>query len=1117
MKKITLFLGLMLMAFSYQANAQITVGSGTGTQSNVPIVSCFGYTYSQQLYPQAEINSVGNITSVAFYVSSVPATNDESTDWTISMGHSTKTEFADTADWEEASSLTEVYTGTVTYPEAGNWMTITFDTPFAYNNTDNLIVAIDENQTGWDCTINWQKTDTAENRSIYYRSDSTNPDPASPPTATGVGAYYANTVFGGLTASLPPNCDAALTTPVDGEMNADLNAGLAWSAATGSPDGYKVTLGTSTGANDIANAVDVGADLTYAVTLIAGTTYFATIVPYNANGDSTGCTEVSFTTVDIPECPVVTGTPDAACGNFDSNLSWTAITGADSYTVSVGTSAGATDIADSVDVGSVLTYDFVSTIATTYYYTVNAVNSAGTSSGCTEGSFTSFSTGCYCDSIPSSNDNDGIGNLQVGTTDFVSGGDITYEDFTGTPIDLGQGVNANVVITFMTNYTYGTNIWIDFNDNFTFDDSELLYTGESPDSNTGTDILDASFLMPTTATLGNHRMRIVTDDTNSNATNPCNSSTYGVTMDVDVNIIAVSCTAPVATATLVTDCANAQFSVDVDVTDLGSGTPAIFDGTTTTPITAVGLITVGPFADGTAVSLVIEHGSDTVCDLSLGSFTNTCPPSNNDCSSSLPIVASEDGTCNESVSGTTNNASISSDSCSTSGRDVWYSFTSTVDGDYIIGATETFDSSFSSTYVTAYEGDCGSLTQIGNSTSCFNTADLIISTVAGNVYSINVRSSSSTGYVDFDLCVYPAPLPPANDTCVDALPILDSTDGTCNESVSGTTSGAAISSDSCSTSGRDVWYSFTSPTDGDYVVGVTETFESSSFISTYVTAYEGDCGSLTQIGNSTSCFNTANLIISTVAGNVYSINVRSSSSTGYVDFDLCVFPAPLPPANDACVDATFIAGFNNGDMQDAFGATNNDGFITGCGSANDGVWYTFEVAIAGTINVDVTAVVGWDPEITVLSGGCGTFTCVDNADGGGSDGDESVSFVAEADTQYWVNVGHYSGTTDNAEGPFAIDISSPDTAVLATSLDVEDFNRVSLFSYYPNPVNNTLTLNAQQAINNVSIFNMLGQEVIKSAPNAVSKAIDMSNLQSGAYFVKVTVGTTVETVRVIKN
>jgi len=45
---------------------------------------------------------------------------------------------------------------------------------------------------------------------------------------------------------------------------------------------------------------------------------------------------------------------------------------------------------------------------------------------------------------------------------------------------------------------------------------------------------------------------------------------------------------------------------------------------------------------------------------------------------------------------------------------------------------------------------------------------------------------------------------------------------------------------------------------------------------------------------------------------------------------------------------------------------------------------------------------------------------------------------------------------------------------------------------------------------------MLGQEVLRSTPNNVDSTVDMSKLQTGAYFVKVTINDRTETVRVIK-
>ncbi len=72
------------------------------------------------------------------------------------------------------------------------------------------------------------------------------------------------------------------------------------------------------------------------------------------------------------------------------------------------------------------------------------------------------------------------------------------------------------------------------------------------------------------------------------------------------------------------------------------------------------------------------------------------------------------------------------------------------------------------------------------------------------------------------------------------------------------------------------------------------------------------------------------------------------------------------------------------------------------------------------------------------------------------------------------------------------------------------------FTYYPNPVNDKLSLNAQSNIQNVTVYNMLGQEVINASPNALDTQVDMANLNSGAYFVKVTIDNATKTIRVIK-
>lgn len=110
--------------------------------------------------------------------------------------------------------------------------------------------------------------------------------------------FYIDNFTATQVAANPPNCDAVLTSvttdfPIDGT--------LTWSAATGGPTGYRISIGSTMGGTDIANNVDLGATTSYTPTgLMYSTTYFTTITPYNANGGATGCIEQMFATVNPP-------------------------------------------------------------------------------------------------------------------------------------------------------------------------------------------------------------------------------------------------------------------------------------------------------------------------------------------------------------------------------------------------------------------------------------------------------------------------------------------------------------------------------------------------------------------------------------------------------------------------------------------------------------------------------------------------------------------------------------------------------------------------------------------------------------------------------------------------
>ena len=108
----------------------------------------------------------------------------------------------------------------------------------------------------------------------------------------------------------------------------------------------------------------------------------------------------------------------------------------------------------------------------------------------------------------------------------------------------------------------------------------------------------------------------------------------------------------------------------------------------------------------------------------------------------------------------------------------------------------------------------------------------------------------------------------------------------------------------------------------------------------------------------------------------------------------------------------------------------------------------------------------------------------------------------------------YGESTNSAED---VDFFVDNFSITSTSLGLEDVNTTSNFTYFPNPVNNVLSIKAQASIDSITVYNMLGQTVVRSTPNTTTTAVDMSGLQTGAYFVQVAINNSIETVRVIKN
>ena len=85
-----------------------------------------------------------------------------------------------------------------------------------------------------------------------------------------------------------------------------------------------------------------------------------------------------------------------------------------------------------------------------------------------------------------------------------------------------------------------------------------------------------------------------------------------------------------------------------------------------------------------------------------------------------------------------------------------------------------------------------------------------------------------------------------------------------------------------------------------------------------------------------------------------------------------------------------------------------------------------------------------------------------------------------------------------------------------TTAGLDDLSS-NLFTYFPNPVNNQLSIRAQKNVDEITVYNMIGQVVLRQTPNSLETMVDMAEIQTGAYFVQVSIDNSVETVRILKN
>lgn len=182
--------------------------------------------------------------------------------------------------------------------------------------------------------------------------------------------------------------------PSDGSSGVAVDVVITWPEVSGI-NGYLISLGTTPGGTDLLRRESTGIINSYQapVGLPENTLIYATISVLSSNATPIECESTTFTTMNVTTAPPCTYliAPDDNAANVTivTDIIWDYAHTATSYSLSIGTSEGGTDILNAMNVGNVLSYDPPVDLPQNVriYVTVRPENENGTSPICPEESF----------------------------------------------------------------------------------------------------------------------------------------------------------------------------------------------------------------------------------------------------------------------------------------------------------------------------------------------------------------------------------------------------------------------------------------------------------------------------------------------------------------------------------------------------------------------------------------------------------------------------------------------------------------------------------------------------------------------------------------------------------
>ena len=535
----------MTLFMPWAANAQsVQIGDGTATSGYLPTYSFYNYSVTQQIYTADEIAASGTITSIAFFNGGTTKARQLS----IYMMHTTKNVFESTTDWVAVTDANLVYAASAAQDiTAGEWTTFTLDTPFAYNGTDNLLIAVTDLTGSYSSGMACRSFTTATNQAIYKYQDAGayGPDGTYNGTAqTGNLALFKNQIILGGIQQAYPNPTNLVVTPYP------TSAKLEWTE-NGNATSWEVAYKLAADENFTTMTVNTNP---YTITGLTGETAYNAKVRayYSATVQSGWSSVVNFST--LVACPAPTALTASNLTTTSATLSWTPGYEETSWVLQYGTNNAFGDgTYTEVNVSGTPSKDLTGlTEATTYYARVKANCGGGDESAWS--SVLTFATketcpdGLICigegvstnSSLPANNYYNYSLSQQIYTADEIgeAGAILSIDFFKASDVEMVKNLDIYMVNTTKSAFTSNTD-WITvtaadlvFTGNVTFDynawttielDTPFNYDGTSNlaiivDNNTGSYKSSTNFLVFSTGTTY-QAIYYQSDGTNADPTN----------------------------------------------------------------------------------------------------------------------------------------------------------------------------------------------------------------------------------------------------------------------------------------------------------------------------------------------------------------------------------------------------------------------------------------------------------------------------------------------------------------------------------------------------------------------------------------------------------------------